>query len=216
MGALTTAQIAMMAFSGVGTVFSAVSSVSQQAAANQRATNSAIAANNAAIFKGQVARRNAVIAQQNADAIRDRGEQAIQDKRRQIINISGAARARQAALGFIVGEGSNLDLIGDLAEAGELDILRLRDAADLEARNAEEQANLDEFQARLFDLEAGSALAGLVLGNPLLAGAGTLLEGAGTVFAQGVDFGGDNPDSIFGPSAPPRRLPEFSGRNFGG
>lgn len=125
-------------------------------------------------YNAAVARNNQIIAQQDADAIRERGKQQEADHRERIRQTIGAARAVQGATGFLADgqyDDTNAQLIGDLAEAGELDILRLRDSIELDARQK-------EIQAVNFQAEAG--LQGLVASqqNPLMAAAGTLLEGA--------------------------------------
>ena len=151
--------------------------------------NNAIAAQNEANFQAEVARNNAIIARDNAEAVRLRGISAEQDKALAGEKVAGAARARQAALGFLVDDtedSTNVGLIGDLAEATQLDILRIRDHADLEARRAEVQGVNFIAQADLFQLKADSALSRVAQnqgGSPLAAGAGAFFSGASSAAA---------------------------------
>lgn len=125
-------------------------------------------------FQAAQARNNAIIARQDADAIKARGDVAEQDHRRKVAQAVGAARAAQGGSGLLV-EGeeddTNVLLTADIAEAGELDILRIRDAVDLRVRNKLLQADLAENQGLLFQSKADSE-------SPFLAAAGTLLTGA--------------------------------------
>ena len=166
MAAMTAAQIAMVAFSAVGTGVSAVGAM-QQAGAQRDQT----------AFQAAVARNNAIIAQQNAEQIAKKGKVAEQDRARLISQTKGAAKARQAALGFLVDDdedSTNVQNIADIAETGQLDILRIRDNVESEKRRALVQGQQFTAQAGLFDLKAGDSSGGL-------AAAGTLLSGASKV-----------------------------------
>ncbi len=169
---------AMFAISMAATAGSTLMQVQAQ---RQQARAAAAQAN----FQAAVARNNAIIARQNADAIRDRGKAEEEDHRRRIAQTKGAARASQAALGFLVDDpgSTNADLLADLAEAGELDILRIRDKTEAEAHRAIVQGVNFQAQAGLFDTQAAGASAGLGA-----ASAATLLGGAariGRSFAGG-------------------------------
>lgn len=131
------------------------------------------AAKSQANYQAAVARNNSIIAQQNAADVRDRGEVAEQEHRDRIKQTKGSAVASQAANGFLVDDpgSSNVDLLADIAEAGELDVLRIRDNTEREARRAEIQGSNFQAQAGLFDMQASAQ-------NPGLAGATTLLSGA--------------------------------------
>jgi len=150
-------------------------------AQRQQAKSAAAQAN----YQAAVARNNAIIARQNADSIRDRGAAEEEDHRRRIAQTKGAARASQAALGFLVDDpgSTNADLLADLAEAGELDVLRIRDKTEAEAHRSIVQGVNFQAQAGLFDTQAAGATAGLGA-----ASAATLLGGAakiGRTFAGG-------------------------------
>ena len=153
-------QIAMFAAS---TAMSAYGSYQQAKSAQGQAN-----------YNAAVQRNNAIIAQQNAADVRDRGAVAEDDHRRRIQQTKGSARAVQASTGFLVDDtedSTNVQMVADLAEAGELDILRIRDNTEREAHRAEVQGVNFTAQAGLFDLKASSE-------NPLAAAGGTLLAGA--------------------------------------
>lgn len=125
-------------------------------------------------FNAAVARNNATISQQNAQDARDRGHQAEQEHRERVRLTKGTARAQQAANGFLVddtADSTNVDLLSDIEAAGALDILKIRDNTEREARRAELQGSDFTAQALGLDLQASSI-------NPTFAVAGTLLGGA--------------------------------------
>jgi hypothetical protein len=128
-------------------------------------------------FQAAVARNNAIIARQNADAIEKSGKVAEQERRELIQRHIGTAKAVQAANGFLVDDdedSTNVQERAAVAEAGALDILRIRDRVDDEQRRALIQGDQFTAQAGLFDLkgaDAGSSAAGF----------GTLLAGAADV-----------------------------------
>jgi len=126
-------------------------------------------------YDAQVASNNAIIAEQNAQAIEARGKVEEQDHRRKIAQTQGAARASMAANGFLIddtGDSTNVLLQGDIAEAGELDVLRIRDNTMKEAR--QQRIMGVNYQASA----AGSRFSGSQI-TPLLNAGATLLEGAG-------------------------------------
>lgn len=157
-----------------GTAVSAVGAYQQSKAAQAQAE-----------YNAQVQRNNATIAQQNAEVIRARGEAQEDEHRRKIQQSIGAARAAAAGGGFLI-DGSDQDtnilLQADIAEAGELDILRLRDDTELRAREQEIQGVNFGAQAGLFDAEASAQ-------RPGMAAFGTLLEGAGRAAGIAVSGG---------------------------
>ena len=153
----------MAVMSMVGTAVSAVGAYQQAQSAKGQAR-----------YQAAVARNNAIIAGQNAADVRDRGKVAEQDMRRRIKQTKGAAKATQAASGFLVDDtedSTNVQMVADLAEAGELDILRIRDNTAREAHRAEVQGTQFTAEAGLFDLKGSS-------GGGIGAAAGTLLGGA--------------------------------------
>lgn len=157
-----------------GTVVSSVGAYQQSKAAQAQAE-----------YNAAVQRNNATIARQDADIIRARGEAEEAEHRRRIQQSIGAARAAQAGAGFLIDgdvDSTNNLLIGDLAAAGELDILRMRDDVELQARQREIQGVNFEAQAGLFDAEASAQ-------RPGMAAFGTLLEGAGRAAGIAVSGG---------------------------
>ena len=138
-----------------GTVVSAVGAYQQAAAQKAQAQYSA-----------QVARNNAVIAEQNAADIVQRGEVARDVQRRRVEQTIGAARAAIAGSGLLLDEGdtgtTSALLLDDLRTAGQFDIMTLKANIDREERRALIQGQQFEAEAGLFDLQASSI-------NPTLA-----------------------------------------------
>ena len=125
-------------------------------------------------YQAAVARNNVIIAQQNAADIRDRGETAEDEHRRRIKQTKGTAKAVQASNGFLVDDSedsTNVQMVADLAEAGELDILRIRDNTAREEHRALVEGVNFQAQAGLFDLKASSISPGMAAGSTLLSGA---------------------------------------------
>ena len=134
-------------------------------------------------YQAQVAQNNRVIAQQNADRIRQNMDQAEDEQRERIAHTKSAARAAMGASGFLVDdtEDSTFALIQqDIMELGEYDILKLRDNYEQEARSAEIQGVNYQAQAGLYNLQASSY-------SPFMAAAGSLLGDAGKVAKAGSD-----------------------------
>lgn len=162
---------ALLSFAG--TAMSAVGQYQAQRAAAQSARNQAN-------YQAQVARNNAIIAQQNAADVRDRGARAEDEQRRRIHQTKGSAKAVQASHGFLVddtADSTNVQMVADLAEAGELDILTIRDNTEREAHRAEVQGQQFVAEAGLFDLKAASST-----GPSGLGAMGTLLGGAASAY----------------------------------
>lgn len=163
-----------IALSAAGTLMSAVSAYQASQARKAQAN-----------YQAAVARNNAITARQTAAAIAERGKIAEADHRRKIRQARGRAKAVQAASGFLVddtADASNQQLIQDIAELGQLDILRIRDNVALEERRARIQGVNYQAQAGLFSAKAGSI-------NPLAAGASTLISGASATFRTATDLG---------------------------
>ena len=124
-------------------------------------------------YRAAVERNNAIIAQQNADAIEKSGEVAKSDRRELIQRHIGTVKAVQAANGFLVDDdedSTNVLARADVAAVGATDILRLDDRIKDAKRRALIQKDKSTTQAGLFDLKASDS------GG--LAGVGTLLGGA--------------------------------------
>ena len=104
---------------------------------------------------------NAAVMRNQALDAKYRAQTEEEKHREKIQQAVGAARARVAANGLLVGDpGSTSDaLIEDLIVAGELDILRIRDNANRTASGFEQKATLLDFQADSINplFEAGAA-----------------------------------------------------------
>lgn len=147
----------------VGTAVSAYGAYQQSKAAQAQAE-----------YNAAIARNNQIAAQQDAAAIEERGKIQEQEHRERIAQAIGAARAAGGAGGFVIDgeeDETNILLQADIAEAGELDILKIRDQVDLDVRNRLLAAADFGAQAAMSSFEARSQ-------SPLFAATGTLLEGA--------------------------------------
>lgn len=123
-------------------------------------------------FNAQVSRNNAIIAERNAKAAKERGDAEADAKRRQIASVKGQQRAAFAASGVAIDEGTPLDILADTAELGELDVLNIKNNAEREAYNYRVQAGDFTAQAGLHDASARNAsTAGLInAGTTVLTG----------------------------------------------
>ena len=125
-------------------------------------------------YNAAVARNNQAIAMQDAADAIARGEVEAEDHRKRVAATRGAARAVLAANGILVDDDdeSTASLIQqDIAEAGELDILRIRNNASREQRqhniramNFDAQARGHQMQANQARDAAGAAAFGTLLG----------------------------------------------------
>lgn len=115
-------------FSVLGTLFQTLG-VARQAQA----------ASNEAEFRAAIAANNAIIAANNAQIALEKGEADVADKRRETRQIISIQRAQLAAQGFSVSEGSSIDILGDTAALGELDVLRIEADAENRAENFRQQ-----------------------------------------------------------------------------
>lgn len=150
-----------------GLVFSAVGAAQQASAQRDRDR-----------YQEAVARNNAIIAAQNAEAIRESGEVAKSERRELIKRHKGTVKAVFAANGFLVDDpdpdSTVTQTLAAAVEAGELDINRLDDRVKAEQRRAQIQGDQFVAQARLFDLKASQS-------SPFGSFATTLLGDAGDV-----------------------------------
>lgn len=131
-------------------------------------------------FRSRVASNNAIIADQNAELALERGRAEARDVRLKTAQRIGSQRAQLAAMGFDVSEGTSIDILGDTAALGELDVLRVEADAENRARNFEIQAGGFESEATLGRFAAKGARRAGAFGA-----ASTLITGAsraGTTF----------------------------------
>lgn len=125
-------------------------------------------------YQASVARNNAEYSESQArDAIR-RGQVAENDVRRRTAQLQGSQRARLAANGIDLGEGSALNILLDTDYFGELDALNVRDNSNREAAALRTQGSNQISNANLLDARAD-------MESPIGAALPTLLTGAGAV-----------------------------------
>jgi hypothetical protein len=91
-------------------------------------------------YTAAVASRNAEQAKIFAKDALARGEQKADSERRRVNYKIGAQRVGIAASNVDVGSGMGLDIIGDTAILGEMDVQTIRQNADREAKGYENQA----------------------------------------------------------------------------
>jgi len=127
-----------------GAVMSAVGALQQGQAAKQ-----------AADYNSTIATQNAQIARQNA------ADKAMQADRETYLRL-GAIRANQGASGGNSGEGSVLDVIGDVAAQSELEKQQIVYQGEMQARGFTNDSTLDTFtgetQQRVSYWKAGGEL----------------------------------------------------------
>ena len=143
-GALTAATVLQIA--GVG--FAALGAIQQSQASKAQAN-----------YNAQVQRNNEVIALQNAEDARLRGKVEADKARTRVQQTVGATRASLAANGLLVDDDigtTSAGLLSDVLDAGELDILTIKNNAELEARRFEIQANSASATAGGLTLQAKS------------------------------------------------------------
>tara|TARA_R110000744_G_scaffold120386_2_gene224317 strand:+ start:895 stop:1422 length:528 start_codon:yes stop_codon:yes gene_type:complete len=161
----------------------AVAAVASAATGAASAYQQSQSAKSQANYQAQVANNNAIIAQQNAERLRQYGSIAEDEQRERLAQTQGAARARLAANGLLVDD--TVDATGsllqaDLAAEGEYDILKLKD------RYAQ-QVQAAQVQGVNFQAEAGLASLKASQQSPGFAAAGSLLGDAGSVYSAGKE-----------------------------
>jgi hypothetical protein len=132
---------------------------------------------NQANYQAAVANNNSIIANRNADAIQKQGDANANVNRRNVRDQIANQTVSLAAQGGDVTVGSNIDLLADQAEFGEKDSLQIEANARTQANNARAGGMNDAAQAGLFTAQANNI-------NPGMAGATTLLSGAGSVASK--------------------------------
>ena len=131
-------------------------------------------------FRARVASNNAIIADENAEIALEKGRAEARDVRLKTAQRIGSQRAQLAAHGFDVSEGTSIDILGDTAKLGELDVLRVEADAANRARDFEIQAGGFEAEATLGRFAAKGAKRAGTIGavSTLITGASR----AGTTF----------------------------------
>lgn len=125
-------------------------------------------------YQAAVNRNNAQYAEWQAQDALQRGATAEQNQRLKTAQLKSAQRARLAANGVVIDEGSALNLLDDTDYMGERDALTIRDNAKREAWGA-------RVQAGNYSNDAGMLSARADAESPAGAAFGTLLTGAGSV-----------------------------------
>lgn len=124
-------------------------------------------------YQAQVAKNNAAIQENNAQAALQAGQTEEQNQRLKTAQLVGSARAAMAANNLDTTSGTPLGVIGDIAKTGELDALTIRSNAARTAYNYRVAGMSETAQAGLDTASASnSKTAGLI------AGTGSLLSGA--------------------------------------
>jgi hypothetical protein len=159
----TTLAIASLVMTGAG--------VATQA---QAAANASQAQKNAYEYQAAVSRNNQKIAEWQAQNAIAQGQEAEIDQRRKMAALKGSQRAGLAAKGLDISSGSALNILTDTDYLGEMDVLNIRSNAERQAWAQRVQGSNEAANATLLSMRADAE-------NPLMAGAGTLLTGAGSV-----------------------------------
>lgn len=148
------------------------------------AASVAIAATTTAI---QVSQQNAQIKyqqeveRQNAIAAQNKAAAEMKTRRTEASRQQAATRAKMAALGVDSTSGSFLDLVGQGAAAGELDVLKAKHDGDIQSWSLNNKINELETQKKNAWLEAGlaGAQAGVSTAATIGVGKGTKVVGIG-------------------------------------
>lgn len=138
-------------------------------------------------YQAQVDRRNARIAQQNAEDKRQEGIEEARMTRLKTAQKVGLQQASLAANGVDVSEGTALDMIEDTSAMGELDALTTRYNYEKHALAFEEQANNFNNQANL-DVFAGQN----AYRSGMMNAVGTGLNGLGQAAGVSAKWYGEN------------------------
>lgn len=154
---------AAIALQAVGQVLNAGAAYSQSKASKQ-----------AYGFQAAVARNNAQVDEYRAEDAVTRGQQAQFRQGLQTAQITGAQRARFAASGLSLTDGSPLNILSDTKYMGEMDRQTIGENADREAWALRMQANNDMSNAALLQMRADSE-------HPNRAFLTTLVGGSGQV-----------------------------------
>lgn len=146
-----------------GLAFTAYSAMQQSAATKDSAN-----------YNAAVQRNNAQLAEYQAQDAVTRGDKATEDHMRKVAQLKGTQKASMAARGLDLSEGTPLNILTDTDLFGEIDANTIQTNAAREAWGYRAQGSNSTAQANLYKAQADNQ-------NPLMAGAGTLLAGAGSV-----------------------------------
>lgn len=166
-GTMATISTGMMV---AGTVTQAMAA-RQQSKAQQQALN----------YQSAVSANNAKIAEWQAQDALQRGARSEQQSRLQTAQLRGSQRARLAANGVSLDEGSALNILNDTAYMGEQDALTARDNAAKEAWGYRTQEAGYDSDSSMLAYRASQE-------NPNMAMTGSLLTGAGQVASSWYNY----------------------------
>nr|DAO02397.1 MAG TPA: hypothetical protein [Caudoviricetes sp.] len=127
-------------------------------------------------YQAAVDRKNAQIAQSNADMKRQEGIEEARTQRIKTLQAVGSQQAAMAANGFDATSGTNLDIIEDTSAQGELDALTKQYNKETEALSYETSANNYSNQANLDSMAGQNAYK-----TGMLNAVGTGFKGLGQV-----------------------------------
>lgn len=130
----------------------AVGGLMQANAAKAQAQSQAAAS----AYQAQIARNNALYAQQNAQYTREKGASDAEINDRKVRAAIGAEIAQQGASGFDVNSGSPLDLRASTAALGRYDTLNIKNNAELNARAFDIEAKSSTANANLLQAQSAS------------------------------------------------------------
>lgn len=166
----------MTALKVVGTVMAIISAAISIPTSIQQGKNAQAMYN----YQAKVAKKNADIAQQNADQERQAGIEEARWQRIKTLQSIGSQQVAMAGNGIDITSGTALDTIEDTAQLGELDALMIQYNSERAAQNYEQQANNFNNQANL-DVIAGknAATAGTI--NGVAYGLNGLSQGLGSL-----------------------------------
>jgi hypothetical protein len=135
-------------------------------------------------YQSAVARNNQIIGEQNAADAMKRGEIEADKHRAKVQQLKGTQKAAMAAGGFEIDTGSNLDILADTAQMGELDALTILNNAEREAYQHKVAAMNSSAQAGLYGMAAASQ-------SPLLSGGTALVGGLATAAGNYARYNND-------------------------
>lgn len=133
-------------------------------------------------YNAAVSRNNAIIAEQNAQDVEQRGDIALSQRRQALSQTIGSARSAIAGAGLLVDDTAGTTptlLLEDLTVAGQMDILTLEGNIARESRRARIQGSQYTAQAGLFNLQSNSISPGLA---GVSAGLGSVTRNADLLF----------------------------------
>lgn len=141
-GTLSAISAATTVLGGAISAYGAISSANANSAADS--------------YRAQIEQNNATIANQNALVATKAGEARVTAQQLKTAATVGAIKNDQAASGFDVNSGSNVDVQSSAKELGELDALTIRNEAARQAYGYQTQATSDVASGALDTAKAGS------------------------------------------------------------